>query len=807
MRTSLLAILRRVWLMLLACFAFLALGRPAIAQEEPQPWTGEPGITETLDQIAARELALPPEPFRIRGTGKPTRIHRDRSKLPQDPDSPAVSQWPPLANLPPLPGYEERSPQTIGSEWQSETINDSGYIPPDTVGDVSPTQVVSMSNGRFKVWNKNGSLVFNVSANTLFSSVRNGSNAVDPRVVWDRTSARWFVLTINTSTPNRILLAVSSGAVLSGTASFTLYQFQQDLVGTTPNADTGRFADYPSLGVDANAVYTGSNMYAGNFAGTSGWVIRKSSVLSGGPIVVTAFRTLATAAGAGPFAPRGVTNYDPAATEGYFIGPDNATFGRLVLRRVSTPGGTPTISANINLTVPSTVNASTVPAMGSTINVEAGADQLFDARIYRNRVSGTSSIWTAQTIEVNSSGVASASGNRNGIRWYQVSNFSATPSLTQSGTVFDNAPSAPDYYLYATIASSGQGHAATAATVGASDRFLSAVFAGRWRTDANGTMRAPTIIEPGVAAYTLDYGAGRNRWGDYSSTVVDPADDQTLWTFQEYVSNTNEWAIRVTRLLAPPPVTPTACVPASVVQSASNVNVVVTGASASNSAFFDTDATFPSRLAAAFSGTGITINSVTWDSETQITLNISVTGGAPTGQRTLTVTNPDGQNAVSANILNVTVGCVSPNVLFQPNSLTRCEGESATFTISATGSPTLNYQWRKDNVNISGANSPSYTIDPVALSDIGSYTCRVTNGCGTDTSNPATLTVNTCGTPCDPDVNCDGTVNGFDIEATEQAVNGDFTNFCQASADLNGDGAENGFDVEVEEQRVNGAPC
>lgn len=61
--------------------------------------------------------------------------------------------------------------------------------------------------------------------------------------------------------------------------------------------------------------------------------------------------------------------------------------------------------------------------------------------------------------------------------------------------------------------------------------------------------------------------------------------------------------------------------------------------------------------------------------------------------------------------------------------------------------------------------------------------------------------------PCDPDVNCDGSINGFDIEATEQAINGDYSNFCQSSADLNGDGAENGFDIEVEEQRVNGSPC
>lgn len=54
--------------------------------------------------------------------------------------------------------------------------------------------------------------------------------------------------------------------------------------------------------------------------------------------------------------------------------------------------------------------------------------------------------------------------------------------------------------------------------------------------------------------------------------------------------------------------------------------------------------------------------------------------------------------------------------------------------------------------------------------------------------------------PCElADTNCDGSLNGFDVEATEQAVNGDFSNFCLQSADLNNDGAENGFDVEFSE--------
>jgi hypothetical protein len=70
---------------------------------------------------------------------------------------------------------------------------------------------------------------------------------------------------------------------------------------------------------------------SGSFVTTSAFVIRKSSILSGGPIVTTAFRGLITG-GDGPDSPRGVDNYDPAATEGYIIGTSDAVYGRLILR-------------------------------------------------------------------------------------------------------------------------------------------------------------------------------------------------------------------------------------------------------------------------------------------------------------------------------------------------------------------------------------------------------------------------------------------------------------------------------------------
>jgi glucose/arabinose dehydrogenase len=60
---------------------------------------------------------------------------------------------------------------------------------------------------------------------------------------------------------------------------------------------------------------------------------------------------------------------------------------------------------------------------------------------------------------------------------------------------------------------------------------------------------------------------------------------------------------------------------------------------------------------------------------------------------------------------------------------------------------------------------------------------------------------------CNPDVNCDGSADGFDVEVMEQAVGGDLQNFCLADPDFNGDGSVDGFDVEVVEQVVGGSPC
>ena len=75
----------------------------------------------------------------------------------------------------------------------------------------------------------------------------------------------------------------------------------------------------------------------------------------------------------------------------------------------------------------------------------------------------------------------------------------------------------------------------------------------------------------------------------------------------------------------------------------------------------------------------------------------------------------------------------------QPASLTRDYGQSAVFSVTASGGPT--YQWQKNSSNLSGETGSSLSLPSVAQPDEGSYTVAVTLNGGSITSSVATLTV------------------------------------------------------------------
>ena len=97
---------------------------------------------------------------------------------------------------------------------------------------------------------------------------------------------------------------------------------------------------------------------------------------------------------------------------------------------------------------------------------------------------------------------------------------------------------------------------------------------------------------------------------------------------------------------------------------------------------------------------------------------------------------------------------VPPQITSQPAPLIQDAGGSATFTVSASGTPVLNYQWYTNNVAVSGATDSSFTINPVTIDLNGAMVSAVvSNTFGTATSSAALLTVQPAGVPLNVTIN------------------------------------------------------
>ncbi len=677
-----------------------------------------PGVSLATSEIMQRQKAMPQM---LIGWRPHFEREVERDNLAQNPDAPAVSTWPPNAtkfsgSIRPL------APQTTALSFDGANVNDTQATPPDSMGTVGPDQYIVFVNGRLRSFDKTGTAdgVLNANPDVFFASVMtpvSGSVVLnftsDPQIRYDRFTARWYLSIIdvpctdancNGIAANRWLLAVSDAASNGTITASTVWTFFQV---KTDNTD---FCDYPSLGIDVNALYFGCNMFSPTaFAGTNGYVVQKSSVQGAGPMVVTKFTPLATVGGAGPASPRGVDNFDPGATVGYFVGADNNQFSRIAFRRISNPGSaTPSISGNIRVTVPTTGATNPVEHLGNTGGNNGRLDSL-DDRLFAAMIRN-GHLWTAHNLRVDANGVANTGGAaRKASRWYDFTmSDTANPALNQSGTVYDNAATlaAAAQYWIPSIAATGQGHALIGFSKAGTPFGATPSYTGRLSGDALGTMSgvpgaSMTDIGVTAASYNPTWdtgGTSGRRWGDYSFTVVDPLDDMTVWTIQEYNEATNKYAVRVAKLLAPPPATPT-CSATPVGFPSGTGNVTITGTSTGGSGFYDPGSDLPSPALPfthiGASVTNATVNSVTYNSPTQLTLNITA---STLGLQDVTIVNPDGQSTIASGCINVTLP-LAAKLAFTvqpPASSVSGSAFSATVTVQDAGGGTVT----TDNSNV-----------------------------------------------------------------------------------------------------------
>jgi hypothetical protein len=108
------------------------------------------------------------------------------------------------------------------------------------------------------------------------------------------------------------------------------------------------------------------------------------------------------------------------------------------------------------------------------------------------------------------------------------------------------------------------------------------------------------------------------------------------------------------------------------------------------------------------------------------------------------VSNPVGSVESAAAKLFVMPADVAPSITVQPADQSVTAGQAATFSVTATGSEPLSYQWQRNSAPISGATNSSYTTAAASTVDDGAlFTVLVSNPAGSITSHPARLGVST----------------------------------------------------------------
>jgi hypothetical protein len=145
-------------------------------------------------------------------------------------------------------------------------------------------------------------------------------------------------------------------------------------------------------------------------------------------------------------------------------------------------------------------------------------------------------MWAVQGVE---------SGGRAAIRWFQIDE--TTNAVLQSGLLAD---AELDLY-YASIAVNEFDQVVIGCSGSSENQFVSAYAVAGETVNGVTTFGTLLLLRDGVDAYERIDSYGRNRWGDYSATVVDPDDPSVFWTFQEFAGPFNNWVTNITELRLP----------------------------------------------------------------------------------------------------------------------------------------------------------------------------------------------------------------------------------------------------------------
>lgn len=402
----------------------------------------------------------------------------------------------------------------------------SPYFPPDENGTAGPNHYMQTVNTTYAIYSKTGTLLAGpTNMNLLFGSVPGANcNDGDPIILYDEMAGRWMAAAFSLcGNPDRMLVAVSATDDPTG----TWYQYSFVM---------GGMPDYEKFGVWPDGYYMATN----TSNNTDIYVFERSVMLAGGtsPKMVSFDNPWRPGSNDGFMMVPPVDNDGPAApagSPGLFIAHQDDAFGgsadqlwiyELDVDWTTTTNSTFTRVQQINVEPFDSNfgnNWNNIKQPGTSQELDAIPQVIMNVPQYRNF--GTyQTLVCCHVVDVDATDHA-------GIRWYELRRTTGEWTIRQQGTY------APDEHSrwMASIMLNGSNDLGLGYSISSNSVYPGIRYTGQTAQEyalASGIMDvAEGVIWEGTASQT-----GANRWGDYSLLSIDPADDETFWYTNQYVS-------------------------------------------------------------------------------------------------------------------------------------------------------------------------------------------------------------------------------------------------------------------------------
>lgn len=455
-----------------------------------------------------------------------------------------------------VPGPEPSAPPLLSAEIEGINFDTDGalnggfrFIPPDPHGAAGSNHLVSVVNCAIAVHTKAGTLVSSnrlgrisgSAAGSFFEPLGPTNALFDAKVIYDQYSGRFVVVALEVqdtsdgdpADTSRILVAVSASDDPTGTWFFSAYNSKL-MIGPS------RWADYPGVAIDEEALYITANMFSfgmtASFGGSRLWIINKQSIYTNGTPVFAVYDPSALASlgddaftlqpahvfGAGGV-PSGAGTF--LINSGWIDGSGNDF---LSVIRVDSPLSSPTFGnqfvglGNIHNGAVAFPDA---PQKGTNVLIDTGDDRVLHA-VWRN-----DNLYAVNTVNPPSGTDAGQAT----VHWCRIitTNLSALVLAEQGDIGGEDITNATHTY-WPSIAVDWRGNVGIGFAASGTNLYGSAYYTGRHTNDPLNTMQTPSLLAAGQDHYIRKFAGSRNRWGDYSGISVDPLTDAIFWVFNEY---------------------------------------------------------------------------------------------------------------------------------------------------------------------------------------------------------------------------------------------------------------------------------